>query len=465
MAIRNEYLRLLCIGLGVFSVISCKNPDPLPMGLEAWELALESLNDLETEPGKSRISLEDGKWVADLRDLPLWSLPLDGGVVQISKEFPHRARVDGAHLCGKLDRRVERWLDTAAPGWKKVQKCDANDLEKSLRKWEGRKSGVKDLEFSKDTAGRITGAKVGCRKSMENELEVGRLQILPDLRSLELEDCRLATMQDSSGATSLVQGGFAGMKLRTLRLRRIQAPFLDLSDIHPLDTLEIQEGDATALLVANGCPREIPACRDKVSKDHRTIRLVQSKVCDPPQVRALQREGAVFEEQRCQDVPQAVIDQADSLAMELGKLARHRMRYRLQPQAQVSEAFAGMTKFEGHPTWSFQRFGDLNCVRPYRFVTSTVEGGRDWIDNPFWGRVHFGTFDSLRITGLVAGGDRQRVEGPWLPPFLQSDRFDVQNGENGPEAVFVYDKWDRFEAFVVPQGCSWTFWKDEVSKK
>lgn len=464
MAMRSEYLRLLCIGLGVLFVDSCKKPDPLPIGLEAWELDLESLNYLEMEPGKSRISLEDGKWVGDFRDLPLWSLPLDGGVVQITKEFPHRIRVDGAHLCGKLDRRVERWLDTAAPGWKQVQKCDAKDLEKTLRKWVGRKSGVKDLELSKDTAGRITGAKVVCRAKAENEFGVGRLQILPDLRSLELEECRLATMRDSSGATSMVQDGFAGMRLRSLRLRKIQAPFLDLSDIHPLDTLEIHEGDATALLVAEGCPREIPACRDKVSKDHRDIRLYQSKVCDPQQVRALVREGAVFEDQRCEGVPLATVERADSLVEEFHKFQKSKAPFRLNRNARVGEHFQKLFNPLAQPSWSFQRLGDVTCARADRFVSTSVYGGEDWVRNPWWGTIVMGGFERLGVPWVAYGMDRKKIAEAFHGPFLESKAMEVRINQDGPVGVFGYGAGGGLVVLGLPDGCFTNWWVSEVKR-
>lgn len=457
-------LWLVCGVLVGICLLSCKGKDRPPESLDAWDLEVATLNGLEIEPGMSHLSLEDGRWVADFRDLPLWNLPIDGGSVQIGKEFPYRARVDGAHLCGKLDRRVERWLDTAAPGWKKVQKCDAKDLEKSLRNWAGRKSGVEDLEFSKDSAGRITGAKVVCRAKAENELAVGRLQILPDLRSLELEDCWLATPSDSSGATSMVQDGFAGMRLRTLRLRRIQAPFLDLSDIRPLDTLEIVAGDATALEVARGCPREIPACRDKVSKDRRAIRLVQSRVCDPRQVRALQREGAVFEEQRCEEVPIRTLEQADSLVEEFYKLQERKAPFRLNRNFQVGSHFQEMFTPLTQRTWSIQRLGDVACARPYRFVSTTVYGGEGWVRDPWWGTIVTGGFERLGVPWIVAGADRKKVAEPFLRPFLESKSLEVRINGNGPAGVFQYDLDGKLATIGFPTGCFVNSWVDDVKR-
>lgn len=460
---RSKNARMAAALVALLGVSSCRKAEPLPGELEFWESDVIAQNDLEIDPGKSRIRLRDGIWEADFRDVPLWNLPLDGPGSQIEKRFPDRIRLDGAHLCGKLERRVVRWLDTASPGWREVQACQPDQLEKSVRRRLGKQ--IRDLEFARDSLGRTVGASLRCREQSDQELRVGVLRILPQLRRLEMEDCRLATATDSTGAMSQVQGGFEGMVLRTLVLRKVKAPFLDLSGLRPLDTLRVEQGDATALKVPKGCPREFVACREKVSKEHRSIRLVGSSVCDPVQVKPLEQEGAVFEARQCRDVPAGLVERAEALQREVERIRSRKTPIKLHPRSEVGKAFQSMFQLGTAPTWSFQRLGEVNCFRYYGGVSTTVEGGEHWIRDPWWGLLVFDRFDAVGLSWMAGGVDRKMVASMFGEPYLETKNLEIRVNGAEPVGVFQYGDHDELIALGLPSGCSWISWLEDATTR
>lgn len=385
-----------------------------------------------------------GRWVADFRNLPLWSLPQEDRAFMIARVFPDSIRIDGASLCAELPREIGVWLDRVSPGWKGKQRCSGQDEEEILQKWLAEVEGKVSLVHQKrDGNGKVVRLGLACKNTMK-DFPLGRLLPLRSLESLELDGCRLEETQSL----------FEFLPVKRLVIRNARERRLNLFAMRGLDTLRVEGGRLAWLDVPQGCPIGRDTCPREEQLIPREIRLSKIPVCAPGLVASLDSMGVDREEMRCDGYPTEFVSTVEGLVEEF-----HRQTDKsefIQPFLDAKPLSQRVRQFKipRKIDWVDVAPGEFSCTRSDAFTADSLPMGEDWLVKPTVGAFFMGKENRPSKYAPEIGDSRLAIAQSLPQPLATTKDFRVYADPKGSvELILHLDGDGLLDAIWYPQGC------------
>lgn len=408
-------------------------------------------------PGDDRIRLvrSGARWVADFRDLPIWTLPEDGGDFLVPRVYPDSIRLEGASLCDELPGGVGSWLDRVQPDWRRSQKCSGEDQRKALEKWlEEVRGELVLVHQTQDGQGNVSGLELSCRTG-KSEFPLGRLLPLRHLKSLEIAGCRLGTRQILLKHLPVDRLVVRDSKDRRLNVRGIQS----------LDTLRVEGGAISWLDVPVSCPDGGEECADaeKIFPHH--LHLSGIPLCDPDLDSAFGLIGAVRDSMRCREYPKDLAVQAETVVKEFMLQTSDDADFEPNSRAASLPRFRKAYQIPKSRRWEGVEPRKSGCFQWDAYQMDSVSIGVDWIFKPALGMLFLGQ-GSKPVKSLPRiGTDRSDLAKSLPDALLSTTDFLVYGDPKGDvDLILHFDPAESLDAIWLPQGCWTESWGTRYSR-
>ncbi|MBK9578548.1 MAG: hypothetical protein IPK50_11760 [Fibrobacterota bacterium] len=430
----------------VDSTASRKAPFPArdPARIHAWVRALLERNEYPSDAYLQYMREVDTGWVVDLRPLRLWTLPPADYGRENPMSFPDSVRIAGGTLCGELPASVDAWLTNTLGDWRKTQRCSPSQFEEDIRAWTAQQDGQVRLRgLGKDDQGRVVSLSMAC-SSRETVFDPRRLLADRDLRRLELDGCSLSEQDEDGWSSSSVQPLLAKIPIRTLIMRNGSSPYLNLSAMDSLDTLEVEGGDLSRISLY---PRRRPIGR---------IHFSEVALCDDHWDSVLVSQGAQIDSVRCAGVPRAVLSMVSKLKADFESEFLVSGGWGVDTSGDQTYREILHDLPESKPRWKGFASREFFCQGEGCYIADPVRVYDGWVRIPSQGDFYLEGMVKATKGRLKPGMSRAQVHGVLTDNFGRAENFEVWADQTDKMRLILHFQEDQLDAVWVPD----EFWSD-----
>lgn len=431
-----------------------KDSSVLQEGVLSWVREVLERSDIQVSDSICLVR-SGGRWVADFREMPIWTLPEDGGDFLVPRVYPDSIRLDGASLCGDVPAGVSSWLDRVRPDWRRSQKCSGEDQQKVLENWlEEIRGEVVLVHEQRDGQGNVAGLELSC-KTGKGEFPLGRLLPLRHLKSLEIAGCRLGTRQIL----------LKHLPVDRLVVRDSKDQRLNVRGIRSLDTLRVEGGAISWLDVPVSCPDGSEECADAEKVVPHQLHLSRIPLCDPDLDSAFGLIGAVRDSMRCREYPKDLALEVDDVVKEFMLQTSDDAEFEPNARAASLPRFLKAYEFPKQRRWGGVEPRKSGCFQWDAYQMDSVSIGVDWIFKPAIGILFLGQ-GTKPVKSLPRIGTDRSDLGKSLPDALVSTTdFLVYGDPKGDvDLILHFDQAESLDAIWLPRGCWTESWGTRYSR-